>query len=90
MICDVLSIHTVCITIIDSITPIYNSTCRINFTIEDLAPVAPAYNHFMSCLETMYSTGNNGVVVLFTAEQLSTEFEQYFEYERVKELVSTL
>ncbi|XP_064406163.1 methyltransferase-like protein 22 isoform X1 [Halichondria panicea] len=59
---------------------------RINFTIEDLAPVAPAYNHFMSCLETMYSTGNNGVAVSFKAEQLSTEFEQYFEYKRVKEL----
>ena len=52
--------------------------------------MAPAYNHFMSCLETMYSTGNNGVAVSFKAEQLSTEFEQYFEYKRVKELVSAI
>ena len=63
--------------------------CRINFTLEDLAPVCPAYNYFIKCLGRTYSLdGKSEVAISFTAEQLLTEFGQYFEYERVKELVS--
>lgn len=57
--------------------------------MEDLAPVAPAYDHFMSCVDNWnYPTGTTGHTVSFRAEQISTDFEQYFKYDRVKELVS--
>ena len=63
--------------------------CRINFTLEDLAPVCPAYNYFMKCLErTYFSDSKSEVAISFKAEQLPTEFGQHLEYERVKELVS--
>ncbi len=62
---------------------------RVNFTLEDLAPVAPAYDYFMSCMDSCsYPTGTEGTTISFSATQLSTDFEQYFEYERVRELVS--
>ena len=59
---------------------------RINFTVEDLAPASPAYEYFRSCMEKDYPS--EGGKLQFAVQQLSTDFPQYFHYERVKELVS--
>ena len=56
--------------------------------------VSPAHSYFLECLRRCYPThassrdGDNGHVTI-NATQLSTGFEQYFSYERVKELVNT-
>lgn len=63
---------------------------RINFTLEDLAPVAPARDYFMECMKKKYPTESSGLAVSFTAEPMCVEFEQHLKYERVKELVSKI
>ena len=60
---------------------------RINFTLEDLAPASPTYKHFRQCLKKQYPFGKG--TMEFSATQLSTDFPQYFQYERTKELVSS-
>ena len=59
---------------------------RINFTVKDLAPASPEYEYFRSCMEKDYPFEDGKLQ--FSAQQLSTDFPQYFHYERVKELVS--
>ena len=60
--------------------------CRLNFSVADLAVVSPFYQHFRSCLDLTYST--SGGSLTFQAKQITTDFPQCFNYDRVKELVS--
>lgn len=57
---------------------------RFVFTVADLDCVAPCYEHFLQCLSNIRRKppGSN-----WTVEQLTINFPQYFNYERVKELV---
>ncbi|XP_049956246.1 methyltransferase-like protein 22 [Schistocerca serialis cubense] len=57
---------------------------RFVFTVADLDCVAPCYEHFLQCLSNIQRKppGSN-----WTVEQLAIDFPQYFNYERVKELV---
>ena len=52
---------------------------RLNFTLEDLDVACPAYNHFIKTLSC--HSGLKG-------RRLEADFPQFFEYDRVKELVS--
>ena len=62
--------------------------CRINFTLEALAPAVPAYNYFRSCLKKEYHT-ESGCLVQVEATQLDlSAIPQYMNYERVNEIVS--
>ena len=59
---------------------------RINFTLEDMAPASPAYQYFRHCLSREY-TDNLGRKLIFLPRQLSADFPQSFDYERVEQLV---
>ena len=61
---------------------------RLNFSLDDLAVVSPYYQHFRRCLELRYPTGRGDLV--FQAQQMTTDFPQYSDYDRVKELVRNL
>ena len=72
------------------------SACRINFSLDHLDVVSPAHSYFLECIRRRYpaahslrGNGENKHITI-NATQLSTDFEQYFSYERVKELVSTI
>ena len=52
--------------------------CRLNFSLEDMAIASPYYRHFKST-----SKG----VLKFHVQQIGTDFPQYFNYDRVKELI---
>lgn len=55
---------------------------RVNFTLDDLDAVSPAYDHFVACVtECSDQYGLKGVCV-------DTPNLQYFQYERVPQLVS--
>ena len=56
---------------------------RINFTLKDLEVVSPAYDYFVTKLQEI----KNGNEPAIKVEKLSTEFTQYFKYDRVKQLV---
>ncbi|XP_045612495.1 methyltransferase-like protein 22 isoform X3 [Procambarus clarkii] len=58
---------------------------RFVFTQEDMDTVAPCYEHFLQGLEWLAS--QNLSQIDWTMEQLSTDFEQYFTYERTRHLV---
>ncbi|XP_052125680.1 methyltransferase-like protein 22 [Frankliniella occidentalis] len=53
---------------------------RYVFTTDDLDSVAPVYEHFVSYLEHVRPKS-------WTVEHVSLDFPQYFQYDRVKELV---
>ena len=54
--------------------------------------VSPAYSYFLDCVRQQYpihtTRGGGGGKVMITAKQMSTDFKQYFRYDRFKELVS--
>lgn len=56
---------------------------RINFTLKDLEVVSPAYDYFVTKLREI----TNGSDPAIKVEKLSTEFTQYFKYDRVRQLV---
>ena len=66
---------------------LYN--CRLNFSLEDLAVVSPYYKHFRRCLDSTYTT-SEGQQLKFLTQQISTDFPQFSDYDRVKELVCAL
>ncbi|KAJ9575930.1 hypothetical protein L9F63_007242 [Diploptera punctata] len=57
---------------------------RYVFTIADLDSVAPCYEFFLQCLNTARAKPPGS---LWQMEQIPIDFPQYFNYERVKELV---
>ncbi|PSN48538.1 hypothetical protein C0J52_05920 [Blattella germanica] len=57
---------------------------RYVFTVADLDSVAPCYEFFLQCLQKARSRPPGS---LWRVEQLPIDFPQYFNYERVKELV---
>lgn len=56
----------------------------MNFTLEDLAVTSPAYNHFVDRIEELETMEQR-----LKARKLHTDFANYLQYERVKELVNT-
>ena len=56
---------------------------RIVFSLEELDSTSPSHDYFFKSLKSKYDSN-------FRAELLSTNFYQYFDYERTKELVSLL
>lgn len=54
---------------------------RYVFTVADLDSLAPCYEHFLSCIDKVRWSKN------WKFESIPIDFPQYFEYERVKELV---
>ena len=55
---------------------------RVNFTLDDLDAVSPAYDHFVACVtECSDQYGLKGAC-------LDSPIQQYFQYERVPQLVS--
>ena len=63
-------------------------TCRLNFSLEDLAVVSPYYQHFKRCLGLSYSTSRGNLV--FHAQCITTDFPQCSDYDRVEELVRNI
>lgn len=62
--------------------PCLPSLARVNFTLDDLDAVSPAYDHFVACVtECSDRYGLKGACV-------DTPNLQYFQYERVPQLVS--
>lgn len=57
--------------------------CRINFTLQSLDVVSPAYDYFISRLDEMKKKDDRAIKV----QKIPTDFPQYFKYDRVKELV---
>nr|CAD7437726.1 unnamed protein product [Timema bartmani]CAD7451933.1 unnamed protein product [Timema tahoe] len=57
---------------------------RYVFTVADLDTGAPCYEHFLHCLDQARS---HSLASLWSVEQLAIDFPQYFNYDRVKELV---
>nr|CAD7587806.1 unnamed protein product [Timema genevievae] len=57
---------------------------RYVFTVADLDTGAPCYEHFLRCLDQARS---HSLASLWSVEQLAIDFPQYFNYDRVKELV---
>lgn len=53
---------------------------RIVFTLDDLNAVAPCYEHFLRCLHRLRE-------INVKTEEISIDFPQYFQYEKIKELV---
>ena len=69
---------------------LYNSKYfRLVFTIEDLDIASPAYNHFKKKLNDCVGTIDKDKVSL-RIEQIRTDFPQYFSYNRINQLVSTV
>ena len=63
--------------------------CRVNFTLEELAPAVPAYSYFRKCLDKSYKF--NGKCFSFEATQLETDdISLCSSYYRVKEMVKLL
>lgn len=54
---------------------------RYVFTVADLESLAPCYEHFLSGIDKIRWSKN------WSFESIPIDFPQYFEYERVKELV---
>ncbi|KAG4072286.1 hypothetical protein HA402_004218 [Bradysia odoriphaga] len=54
---------------------------RYVFTVADLESLAPCYEHFLTCIDKIRWSKN------WSFESIPIDFPQYFEYERVKELV---
>lgn len=54
---------------------------RYVFTMADLDTMAPCYEYFLHCIMEMRKTTN------WKLEFVSTDFPQYFDYERSKELI---
>lgn len=54
---------------------------RYVFTVADLESIAPCYEHFLSGIDKIRWSKN------WKFESIPIDFPQYFEYERVKELV---
>ncbi|XP_067003887.2 methyltransferase-like protein 22 isoform X1 [Anabrus simplex] len=54
---------------------------RYVFTVSDLECVAPCYEHFLSCFNKARSGSH------WQVNQIPIDFPQYFNYDRVKELV---
>lgn len=59
---------------------------RVNFSLEEMAVASPYYRHFRTCLDLSYPT-STGEMLKFQAQQISTDFPQYSDYDRIKELV---
>jgi hypothetical protein len=57
---------------------------RYVFTVADLDSVAPCYDYFLQCLQ---KAQGKLLDTRWEVEQLPIDFPQYFNYERVKELV---
>lgn len=57
---------------------------RYVFTVADLDSVAPCYEYFLQCLQKAQAKSLDSQ---WEVEQLPIDFPQYFNYERVKELV---
>ena len=55
---------------------------RINFTLQALEVVSPAYDYFMTKVEKMSERCEPRMKV----QRISTEFQQYFMYDKVKQL----
>lgn len=51
---------------------------RYVFTVADCDIIAPCYEYFLECMEN---------IKLIEMSEVTLDFPQYFEYERVKELV---
>ncbi|XP_050740251.1 methyltransferase-like protein 22 isoform X2 [Eriocheir sinensis] len=58
---------------------------RYVFTMEDMDTCAPCYDYFLEGLEWLRC--QNLDLIDWTIEELSTDFQQYFTYERVRHLV---
>ena len=56
---------------------------RIVFSLEELDSTSHSHDYFFKSLKSKYDSN-------FRAELLSTDFYQYFDYEKTKELVSLL
>lgn len=54
---------------------------RYVFTLTDLDTAAPCYEHFLHCIENVRKEKK------WKFESIPIDFDQYFDYERVKELV---
>lgn len=55
---------------------------RYVFTVADLDTVAPCYEHFMRCISDKICSSKP-----WKLETIPIDFPQYFEYERVKDLI---
>ncbi|MPC35912.1 Methyltransferase-like protein 22 [Portunus trituberculatus] len=58
---------------------------RYVFTMEDMDSVAPCYEYFLDGLEWLRSQRTDHIE--WTVEELPSDFEQYFTYERTRHLV---
>ena len=63
---------------------IFTCSFSLNFTLKDLAVTSPAYNHFIDRIEKLETMEQR-----LKARKLNTDFPNYLQYERVKELVTT-
>lgn len=54
---------------------------RYVFTVADLESLAPCYEHFLASIDKIRWSKN------WKFESIPIDFSQYFQYERVKELV---
>ena len=63
----------------------YCTLYRVIFSLEDLAAASPYYKHFRECLDMTYFTSEGELK--FQAQQINTDFPQYSNYDKVKELV---
>ena len=66
---------------------ILNIIHRINFTLDDLAPASPAHSYFCSCIHQNYKNPETGTVIRINGTKQPIRFPQYFNYDRIKELV---
>lgn len=55
---------------------------RYVFTVADLDTVAPCFEHFLICVNSEIRKGKK-----WKLQFIPIDFPQYFEYERIKELV---
>lgn len=58
---------------------------RYVFTLEDMDTVAPCYEYFLEGVEWLRSQNTDHIE--WTVDELPTDFEQYFTYERTRHLV---
>lgn len=58
---------------------------RYVFTVADMHPVAPMYECFVSYVDSVLE--KEGLRPSFRMKAVQTDFPQFFDYERVKELV---
>jgi hypothetical protein len=65
----------------------FNGFCRINFTLEHLAPASPAYDFFRQYLDMTYTA--ESTKIRFELQQLSMcDIQRFSDYERIQEFVS--